>query len=114
MHELAAQIFVLRWVWAIAAPILSGAVLVIGLCVALAADGNWLPLAFLSAVVALVVGTIRRVSRRMQREQTLDELCADARAAQAHAAGFTFSDNGDRNSVRRGLRADSRARLAPR
>jgi hypothetical protein len=93
--EAVAAVFILRWAihW------LAGVVLGLILVVALAVQGIWGPLAFLVAVVALVVWIIRRVAR----------LDSPVRPVRDLAAGYS-SDNGYHNS-RGGLRADFGARL---
>ena len=80
---------------------LGGVVLGLVVVVALAVQGIWWPLAFLVTVIALVVGIVRHVVR----------LDAPVRPVGKRAAGFTY----DAPPRRRGaLRADARARLAPR
>jgi membrane protein implicated in regulation of membrane protease activity len=75
---------------------LAGALIGVICVITLAFAGYWLPLAFLVAVVAIVVWIVRRVAKE------------DAAARPVRDLAARYS------AQRPGLRADTRARLAPR
>jgi hypothetical protein len=83
------------------------------LLIVLACAGMWWPLVAVG-VLFLVCWALATLLWRMvfgsrksrTPEPTLEQLCAQERRIQEHAAGYTFRPQG--------MRADNRARLAPR